>query len=119
MIIREKDRDKLIKIFSEVKIPMEVWAYGSRVRGTAHNGSDLDLVIRRYDLKKVPDDVMTNLMEAIRDSTIPILVQLFDWARIPESFKENISNCYEVFYKGQISTMQEPPAEYGVTDKEK
>lgn len=119
MIIREKDRDKLIKIFSEVKIPMEVWAYGSRVRGTAHSGSDLDLVIRRHDLKKVPDDVMTNLMEAIRDSTIPILVQLFDWARIPDSFKENISNCYEVFYKGQISAMQEPPAEYGVTDKEK
>ena len=27
----------------------EVWAYGSRVLGTAHEGSDLDLVLRHPD----------------------------------------------------------------------
>ncbi|MFN5236631.1 MAG: nucleotidyltransferase domain-containing protein [Bacteroidota bacterium] len=46
MLLRDKDREKLITIFSGVDTAFEVWAYGSRVNGDAHEGSDLDLVIR-------------------------------------------------------------------------
>lgn len=99
-------------MFSEVKIPIEVWAYGSRVRGAAHSGSDLDLVIRKHDLTRIPDDVLNNLLDAISDSTIPILVQLFDWARLPESFKENVVSGYEVLYSNSLTAVQEPPTDY-------
>ena len=33
---------------------------------------------------------------AVAESNIPILVQIFDWARIPESFHKNILNNYKI-----------------------
>ena len=51
MLLRDKDRQALLQIFSSTKTPMEIWAYGSRVNGTVHSGSDLDLVARTPDLK--------------------------------------------------------------------
>lgn len=59
MLLRDKDREKLITIFSGVDTAFEVWAYGSRVNGDAHEGSDLDLVIRTPDLRKMPVDVLS------------------------------------------------------------
>ncbi|WP_394370317.1 nucleotidyltransferase domain-containing protein [Pedobacter segetis] len=40
---------------------MQVWAYGSRVNGDAHVGSDLDLVIRTPDLKRLSLDIFLNV----------------------------------------------------------
>jgi len=34
--------------------------------------------------------------ELLQESTIPILVKVLDWNRIPESFRENILKGYEV-----------------------
>ncbi|MBP7477446.1 MAG: nucleotidyltransferase domain-containing protein [Chitinophagales bacterium] len=101
MLIREKDRQTLMQIFSEEDIPMEVWAYGSRINGTAHEGSDLDLVIRSKNLKPFPLSVYSAICEKIKDSNIPILVELRDWAMLPESFHRNISMKYEVLYSNQ------------------
>ncbi len=98
MLIREKDKQTLLGIFAAVRIPIEVWAYGSRVNGTAHEGSDLDLVIRGQDLGPVPMEVFSDLYEKIRESNIPILVELRDWAYLPESFHANIQQHYELFF---------------------
>jgi predicted nucleotidyltransferase len=98
MIIRDKDKQALTNIFSEIPFPVEIWAFGSRVDGTAHSGSDLDLVIRTHDLSPIPLTTLQNLKETIRESTIPILVELHDWARIPEYFHKNIATQYEVFF---------------------
>ena len=98
MLIREKDRLSLHKYFDEIKTPIEIWAYGSRVKGTAHEGSDLDLVIRTQNLQPFPIDEYNKLVETIRDSTIPILVEIRDWTRLPESFHKQIEKQYEVFY---------------------
>ena len=49
MLLRQKDKQTLLQIFSTVVVPIEVWAYGSRVSGTAHEGSDLDLVVMSKD----------------------------------------------------------------------
>ena len=67
----------------------EVWAYGSRVNGRSHPGSDLDLVLRSPTLKECGGGYY-DLVEAIEESTIPILVQAHDWARLPESFHREI-----------------------------
>lgn len=99
MLLRDKDRDRLIAIFNSTDYPMEVWAYGSRVTGTAHDGSDLDLVILDRNLKEIPIDVFISLKEKIRESNIPILVDLFDWARLPESFHYNIEADHEVLFR--------------------
>jgi hypothetical protein len=36
------------------------------------------------------------------ESQIPYLVDLFDWARLPESFHRNILKNYEPIYSSQI-----------------
>jgi predicted nucleotidyltransferase len=98
MLIREKDKQTLVRIFDAVKLPVEVWAYGSRVNGAAHEGSDLDLVIRSKDLAPLPMELFTALCEQIRESNIPILVELRDWAQLPTSFHENIKRQYEILF---------------------
>ena len=71
----------------------EVWAYGSRITGESHEGSDLDLVVRGPDLKPLEDGFF-ELLEAIEQSNIPILVQVHDWARLPENFHADIERDY-------------------------
>lgn len=68
----------------------EVWAYGSRVQGTSHDGSDLDLVVRNpSDLTKPQHDLFL-LKDALSESNIPILVDVLDWALIPDVFRQEI-----------------------------
>jgi len=98
MILREKDRLKLIEIFSEIPLSYEVWAYGSRVNGDAHSGSDLDLVIRTFDNEIFPNQFYHKLKENIRESNIPFLVDLFLWHQLPESFHKNIEIKHEVLF---------------------
>lgn len=66
MILRNKDKEKLLAIFSTVELDFEVWAYGSRVSGEAHEGSDLDLVIRMHNLQKIPVDVYLDIKDKIQ-----------------------------------------------------
>ncbi len=112
MILRAKDRETLQAIFDATLLNIEVWAYGSRVSGKAHEGSDLDLVIRTPNLQKLPIDVYINLKEKIQDSNMPIVVELFDWARLPESFHENIEAQHEVLYSNIAAILNEQHAEY-------
>ena len=112
MILRNKDKESLIAIFNTTTCPFEVWAYGSRVNGDAHEGSDLDLVIRTPNLDKLPIDVYLNLKEQIQKSNIPIVVELFDWARLPINFQKNREVNYEVLYSNLETILNEPPPEY-------
>ena len=49
-----KHRETLEALLREHLSGIEVWAYGSRVNGQSHDGSDLDLVLRAPDLQEVP-----------------------------------------------------------------
>ncbi|MCY3777616.1 MAG: nucleotidyltransferase domain-containing protein, partial [Candidatus Aminicenantes bacterium] len=44
-------RNKLEALLREHVPDVEVWAYGSRVNGQSHEGSDLDLVLRSPTLE--------------------------------------------------------------------
>ena len=79
----------------------EVWAYGSRVRGTAHEGSDLDLVLRHPD---DPGKDVANwpaLQEALQASRLPMLVEVQLWNRLPVSFHPEIERSYVVVQGGR------------------
>ena len=119
MLLREKDKQTLLQIFSAVAAPIEVWAYGSRVSGTAHTGSDLDLVVISKDRHKLPTDIFMEMKEKITESNIPIVVELFDWARLPESFHRNIETQHEVLFSNLQMMVNEPPAEYKRKDDKK
>lgn len=76
----------------------EVWAYGSRVQGTAHNGSDLDLVLRNPANPEAPQKNLTALAAAFAESNLPILVDIIDWARIPETFRQEIERAHAALH---------------------
>jgi uncharacterized protein len=111
MLLRNKDKEKLIAIFSVLDLKFEVWAYGSRVNGDAHEGSDLDLAIRNHHLQKIPIDVYIDLKDKIQQSTIPIVVELFDWARLPQSFQRNIEARHEVLFSNLNAQVSEYKAD--------
>jgi len=108
MLLRQKDKQTLMQIFSSANMPLEVWAYGSRVSGTAHSGSDLDLVVFNSERKKIPADIFMELQDKITESNIPILVELFDWARLPDSFHRNIEAQHEVLFSNLQWSVNEP-----------
>ena len=98
MILSDKDKQVLIQLFSSINKPIEVIAYGSRVNNTAHDGSDLDLVIRTNNHEPLNENIYSNLVEKIRQSNIPFLVELRDWNTLPTSFHKQIEKNSTIIY---------------------
>ena len=73
---------------------VDVWAYGSRVNGLCHDGSDLDLVLRAPGLTPISTHALRALKDSLRDSNAPILVEARDWARLPVHFQREIEREY-------------------------
>ena len=88
--LSSRHREILETLLLEHLPGIEVWAYGSRVNGESHDGSDLDLVLRAPDLQEVPIGPLADFTEALHDSTLPFLVEARDWARLPERFHKEI-----------------------------
>jgi predicted nucleotidyltransferase len=86
--------DELQIIITQYAPQFEVWAYGSRVTGKCHEASDLDLVLVHPIM---PDetkcDTLFELREALTQSNVPISVDVMDWARLPQEFRQQITAC--------------------------
>lgn len=66
----------------------EVWAFGSRATGRARRHSDLDLAV----LGETPLSFERSgaLAEAFSDSDLPFRVDVVDWTRTSETFRQII-----------------------------
>lgn len=104
LYLQERFRREVGRILSEHVPDVEVWAYGSRVNGMAHEASDLDLVLRAQGLEPISVTRIEALREAFRESNIPIIVDVHDWAMIPESFHEEILADYVTLGSGVSTT---------------
>lgn len=93
-------RRQVKQILAQHAPGVTVWAYGSRVKGESHPGSDLDLVLRGPGLQPLPFETLRALAAAFHDSTIPIFVEARDWARLPPTFHEEIEGRYVVLTAG-------------------
>ena len=89
-----RHRERLEALLCEHLPGVEVWAYGSRVNGRSHDGSDLDLVLRGRGLDEIELSALADFTQALHDSTIPFLVEARDWARLPERFHREIERAY-------------------------
>jgi len=89
-------RQMLIEVLATHAPDAEVWAYGSRVNGQAHDGSDLDLVVRNPDRLDQPQRRLYLLRDALTESALPILVEILDWARIPADMRREIERQHVV-----------------------
>ena len=92
----ERHRQKLQALLTLHTPQAQVWAYGSRVNGHAHDGSDLDLVLRNP--ANLSQDVQgwDQLKEALQASDLPMLVDVHLWSRLPQAFHANIEAAYVV-----------------------
>ena len=100
-------RKQLEALLCEHVPGVEVWAYGSRVSGESHEGSDLDLVLRSPTLEPLGGEYL-DLVEALENSNIPILIQVHDWARLPVSFHQEIERDYVVLQGGARRPAKNP-----------
>ena len=91
-----KHRLVLEALFRKHLPNIEVWAYGSRVNGRSHDGSDLDLVLRGPNLNDISINSLVEFEDAVRESNIPFLVEARDWASLPDRFHQEIARNYVV-----------------------
>lgn len=78
----------------------EVWAYGSRVNGGAHECSNLDLVLRNPANLAQNVEGQYDLKEALQNSPLPLLVEVHQWSYLPKAFHPNIEAGYIVLQRG-------------------
>ena len=99
LFIEQRHLKILIDIFQKFSTEIEVYAYGSRINGKAHEGSDLDLVV-----KNLPSNLkIFDLKEMISQSNIPFLVDINIYDNLPQSFKDEIEkNNIKIFPKNKI-----------------
>lgn len=82
------EQQQIISTLLESHVPdVSVWAYGSRINGTARSISDLDMVVFTKPEQWLS---VSNLREAFDDSDLPFRVDLFVWAEVPEQFHVNM-----------------------------
>lgn len=96
--LEEKYVDIILKILTDHVPDKTIWVYGSRIKGKAHPGSDLDLVIAPFSTP-VKESQLRRLREAFSESNLPILIDILDWNSIPENFKHEIKEAHEVLRK--------------------
>ena len=70
--LQPKHRQVLEVLLREHLPDVEVWAYGSRVSGKSHDGSDLDLVLRGPGLNEIPIGRLGDFEEAVRGVDHPL-----------------------------------------------
>ncbi|MFU8857119.1 MAG: nucleotidyltransferase family protein [Deferrisomatales bacterium] len=77
----------------------EVWAFGSRVTGRPRRYSDLDLVI----LGRTPlaPAARAELVEAFKESDLPFRVDVLEWARLEEPFRQVIRDDHAVVQRAE------------------
>jgi predicted nucleotidyltransferase len=91
--ISAEQRESLLAILHRHLPGVTVWAYGSRVKGTARPNSDLDLVVFTTHEQRPQ---VSELKDALDESNIPFRVDLHVWDEVPERFHEIIRSEYLV-----------------------
>ncbi len=83
------DHLNIVRDILQKHVPQhEVWAFGSRVKGSAKPYSDLDLAV--ITTQALPLTVSTNLSDDFSESDLPWKVDVVDWATTSEPFRRII-----------------------------
>ena len=100
--LKPHDWNEIQRILRTCVPEYEVWAFGSRVKGTAKTYSDLDLAIIS-DLP-LPLAIMAELRQALDDSDLTIKVDVVDWAQTSPRFRKIIEENKLVVQMGEKGT---------------
>lgn len=79
---------EICKILSAHVPDLTVWAFGSRVTGTAREYSDLDLAL--ITTEPLSLSLKADLVACFAESSLPFKVDLVDWACTNDNFRNII-----------------------------
>ena len=81
----------LLAMLAQYVPQVQIWAFGSRVKGTARASSDLDLVLFAEDADKPQ---LALLREALEESQLPFAVDTLVWKDISPEFQTHIASNF-------------------------
>lgn len=90
--IKETDFNILKNILKQIIPDKEIWAFASRVNGSYKEYSDLDIVIKN----NISERTINNLKLKLSESNLSITIDIIQWEKISESFRNIILSNYEV-----------------------
>jgi len=90
-----KDIAAVFENFPQLKA--KVYAFGSRIKGTARKNSDLDLVIKSE--KPLMLEELYDIKDAFSESDTPYRVDVSDWSLLSASFKKAIKSELKLVYQ--------------------
>jgi len=94
--IQEAHLDMLKNVLRSFLPNCEIRAFGSRVKGTNREYSDLDLAI--VSEGKIDNRTLWKIKNALMESRLPFRVDVLDYNAISEKFKEIINSDYEIIF---------------------
>ena len=97
--LNPKHLETIQRILAEHVPKCEVRAFGSRVKWTAKDYSDLDIAVVGSEPLSLRQ--LRRLKEAFEESDIPIRVDVADWQSLSDNFKQVIAAEYEVIQKAE------------------
>ena len=89
--LKDEYLQELKDIFYRYCPKAEILAYGSRLTGDCHSGSDLDLTVKSFN-----DDNkhLYELKSLLSDSNIPFVIDINEFDKLPDYFQEEIKKRY-------------------------
>lgn len=86
--IRGEDIKMIKGITALIRPDAKLYAFGSRVNGSAKKESDLDIILKAND--KIPLTDIINIKELLKASPIIFSVDIMDWHGLGEGFRNAI-----------------------------
>lgn len=105
--VRPDHLASVLAILKQYVPTREIWAFGSRVSGTATPTSDLDLCVRGK--APLPYETSARLRYAFSESNIPYPVDVVDWCVVSESFRRIIEEAHVLVQAAPSNSRTQEP----------
>lgn len=101
----KRDQLRTIKKILQKYVPRHaVWAYGSRIEGTAEPDSGLDLAVITDE--QLPKPVHDDLTAAFLKANLPWKVKIIDWQKATHNDRQKITSHYVVIKESRKEKIQ-------------
>jgi predicted nucleotidyltransferase len=95
LILDDLNYDRLVAYFQRYLPGVQALVYGSRVGGKPRRYSDIDIVTLTGKEQAI---AVSKLRDTLDESNIPYRVDLWEWNKTPESWREKIQRDGVLLY---------------------
>jgi predicted nucleotidyltransferase len=77
-------------IHQGLTVPVSIYLHGSRAKNSAHQGSDIDIVVKPQGNQPIPKFELMQVRARLSEGNIPYFVDIQDWDALPDWLKREI-----------------------------